>query len=84
MNGPLPAASEGLKPALNQKGLRPNPLETFETLVRSSLKPALNQKGLRHSPLGKLKLASIIFVETCPESEGIATREEGGDGVILF
>ena len=44
--------------------------------VLTGLKPALNQKGLRHT-FGTGTLSStlrLIIVETCPESEGIATK----------
>ena len=84
-----------LKPALNQKGLRPDIEETLSLSVEtcpesegiatpnqkysrskisSALKPALNQKGLRLVITPHLRLgAPTIWVETCPESEGIAT-----------
>ena len=40
----------------------------------NELKPALNQKGLRLRSLCPSNKAMISEVETCPESEGIATK----------
>ena len=37
------------------------------------LKPALNQKGLRHCISSLIAWSTKSSVETCPESEGIAT-----------
>ena len=94
-----------LKPALNQKGLRPrdsrnlNSASSFEVetcpesegiatelysvcivlLCLIQLKPALNQKGLRLHNIRIYLTNPQGGVETCPESEGIATGLVGLD-----
>jgi len=65
----------GLKPALDQKGLRLIQPTPFHKEVNSVLlKPALDQKGLRQvNPQTLRQGKARQEVETCPGSKGIAT-----------